>query len=175
MSQVVSHYQLYWWNNCWWDQENTSNSNLCPEPLKECIKPWPCFGALEKPSGENFISQNIYEIESSTGWEVGKTIWQMWGSHIQIFVSEKTKHGKYTVEGLTCTLGKSMRGAGGGEEWGMEKPNFSWETGHRAGWLAGGWRCLWKCWTKVQEPAGGERGREIWKWGMGACGEDVAA
>ena len=138
MSQVVSHYQVYWWNNCWWDQENTSNSNLCPEPLKECIKPWPCFGASERPSGENFISQNIYEIESSTGWEVGKTIWQMWGSHMQIFVSEKTKHGKYTVEGLTCTLGKSMGGAGGREDWGMEKPDFSWETGRKAGWLAGG-------------------------------------
>ena len=40
----------------------------------------------------------------------------MWGSHMQIFVSEKTKHGKYTLEGLTSTLGKSMGGAGGGEE-----------------------------------------------------------
>lgn len=51
--------------------------------------------------------QNIYEIESSTGWEVGsKTIWQMWGSHVANIVSEKTKHGK-TVEGLTPPWGRA--------------------------------------------------------------------
>lgn len=41
----------------------------------------------------------------------------MWGSHMQIFVSRKTKHGKCTVEGLTCTLGRAWE-AGGREDWG---------------------------------------------------------
>lgn len=60
------------------------------------------------------------------------------------------KHDKHTLEGLTCTQVKSTEGVGGEEGLGTEQPDNSWETGHKAVRLAGGWRCLWKCQTKVQ-------------------------